>query len=232
MPEWQAKTFKKGASKLSNALRGVSSRRNVVVTFAKKHHLIYFQSVHPDNERTPMIRGTSVSPDQIDTSYCIGSHADYDMTFVERMATVSFENYKSTTHRWYVLQIDLKHAHSLPFIFLGTKQQTKAYYARVLTAHREAKYLSLVSLSDKSPIFHAAYALLASPAILPLLDQLFTDDIVNSIATYKHPFAVEIEGDSVIVITEAQKPSEQLLDELLHYGLWMAKAIDNRLIVS
>ena len=30
-------------------------------------------------------------------------------------------------------------------------------------------------------------------------------------------------------MTEVVKPGEQLLDELLHYGLWFAKEIDKRL---
>lgn len=229
MPEWQAETFKKGASKLTDTLRGVSSRKKAVVAFAKKHRLIYFQSAHPDSEETPVIRGTTVSPDQVDSHFCIGSHADYDMAFVERLARVAFEGYKTTIHHWYVLQIDLKHSHNLPFVFLGTKQQTKAYYARVLTGHREARYLSLASAADKSAKFHATYALLASPADLSLLYHLFADDVIDSLATYRHPFAIEIDGDSVTVITDAQKPSEQLLDELLHYGLWIAKTIDGRL---
>ncbi|MDB5183329.1 MAG: hypothetical protein JWO07_10 [Candidatus Saccharibacteria bacterium] len=229
MPEWQAETFKRGAARVTSKLRGATTRRKVVLNFAKKHHLIYFQTVHPDSEDTPAMRGSSASTDQVDSNYCIGSHADYDMALIERTSSIAFEGYKTTIHRWYVLQIDLKNVHNLPFIFLGTKQQTKAYYARILTAHREARYLSLTVAADKSAQFHAAYALLSSPAELPLLYRLFTDETIDSIAGYNYPFAIEIDGDSVMFITEATKPSEQLLDELLHYGLWIAKAIDSRL---
>lgn len=229
MPEWQAETFKKGTAKLSAAFRGSSQRRKAVVHFAKKHDLIYFRTAHPDGGETPVLRGTSVSADQADANFCIGSHAGYDMAFVERLASVAFEGYETTMHRWYVLQIDLKQAHDLPFVFVGTKQQPKAYYARVLTSHRDARYLTLGETTEKSSLFHATYALLASPAHLHVLHALFTNEVVESVATYKYPFAVEIEGDSVIIMTEAVKPSEQLLDRLLHYGLWFAKEIDKRL---
>ena len=229
MPEWQADTFKKGAVALTNAFRGSTSRRKAAMSFAKRHQLIYFQTVQPDDDETKTMRSTSSAPDQIDSNYCIGSHAEYDMTLFERLATASFGEYKPTIHRWLVLQIDLKKARDLPFIFLGTKQQTKAYYARMLTAHREARYLSLSSASSNSASFHATYALLASPAELPLLYRLFTDDTIDSVATYKHPFAVEIDGDTLTITTESLKASEQLLDELLHYGLWFAKTIDSRL---
>jgi hypothetical protein len=229
MPEWQGTTFKKGAVKVVNAFRGITARRKAFVAFAKKHHLIYFQTVRYDSEDVPVIRGTTASPEQSDSNYCIGSHADYDMALVERTSSIGFEGYKTTIHRWYVLQIDLKQARNLPFIFLGTKQQTKAYYARILTTHREVGYLSLTTAAKKGAAFHAAYALLASPAELPRLYELFTDDVIDAIASHRHPFAIEIDGDSVSLITEATKSSEQLLDQLLHYGLWVAKAIDSKL---
>jgi hypothetical protein len=230
MPKWQTDAFKNGASRLSSTLLGVTSRKAAVVNFAKKHQLIYFQSVRPDSDQMPVIRGTSAAADQVDANYCIGSHAGYDMAFVERTASVAFDGYKTTLHHWYVLQIDLKSARSLPFIFLGTNQQTKAYYARILTAYREVRYLQLNSASKMSARFHATYALLASPAELQLLYRLFTDDEIDFITSYRRPFAIEIDGDSMMVITEAKKPNEQLLEELLHYGLRIAKAIDSRLI--
>lgn len=229
MPEWRGETLRKGKAKLSAAFRGASARQKAISRFAKKHDLIYFHSAHPEGGDVSVLRGSSVSPGHVDTNFCIGSHAGYDMAFVERLADVTFEGYKSTIHRWYVLQIDLKQAHGLPFIFVGTKQQPKAYYARVLTTHRDARYLTLGEGSKNSTLFHATYALLASPAELHLLYRLFTNEIIESVATYRYPFAVEIEGDSLIVMTEATKPSEQLLDELLHYGLWFAKEIDKRL---
>ncbi len=220
--------FRNSVGKLGSALLGVTSRKEIAIHFAKKHQLIYFQTVHPDSEQAPVIRGTTASPDQTDENYCIGSHAGYDMVLVERTASAGFSGYKMTRHRWYVLQIDLHTTRNLPFIFLGTKHQTKAYYARVLTAHREIRYMSLNSASKKSPVFHAAYALLASPGNLHLLYQLFGDDVIESIAARRHPFAMEIVGDTITLIADAKKPSEQLLNELLHFGLWFAKTIDEK----
>jgi len=59
---------------------------------------------------------------------------------------------------------------------------------------------------------------------------LFTNDVVDVLAAHKQPFAIEIEGDSLILFTEAKKPSEQLMNKLLHHGLWLAKLIDERLV--
>lgn len=226
MAGWRSETLKKHTDKLSRVLTASSLRRKTVVSFARKHQLIYFKSVPAENHNNPVVRGSSVAPDQVDTNYCVGSHAGYDIALVERLASASFEGHKTIVRRWYVLQIDLKQASSLPFVFLGTRQQSKAYYARVLASHRDINYMSLPSLADGSAAFHAAYALLASPAEFGWLQQLFTDEIMTTIAAYQHLFAVEIEGENLFVMTEALVPSEQLLDKLLHYGLWLAKEVD------
>jgi hypothetical protein len=223
---WRSETLKKHTDKLSRVLTASSLRRKTVVSFARKHQLIYFKSVPAENHDNPVVRGSSVAPDQVDTNYCVGSHAGYDIALVERLASASFEGHKTTVRRWYVLQIDLKHASNLPFVFLGTRQQSKAYYARILASHRDINYVSLPSLADGSAAFHASYALLASPAEFGWLQQLFTDEIMTTIAAYQHLFAVEIEGENLFVMTEALVPSEQLLDKLLHYGLWLAKEVD------
>lgn len=230
MSKWRPDGLKTPTSALRNALRGSASRKSAFTAFAHKHQLIYFSAVKPEGVDMPVILGSTASTDQVDVHYAIGTHADYDMTAVDRIASVKFESYKGSVHHWYVLQIDLKHASSLPYIFVGTKQQTKAYYAKVLTLHRDTRYLQLQTSTSAGSLFHAHYALLASPAVLPLLYRLFDDETITTMGVHRYPFAIEIDGESVTVITDAKKPSEQLLDELLHYGLWIAKAIDKKLV--
>jgi hypothetical protein len=225
MPNWRRNSI----SRLASSLGGVTLRRCVVINFARQHKLIYFRSVSHEGQSAPIIRGSTTSSDQVDANICIGTHAGYDLALVERTASVSFAAYKTTVHRWYVLQIDLNKANSLPFIFIGTKQQTKAYYARLLTAHRELRYLTVDSAAEQNHTFHSHYAVLSSPAETPVLYRLLNDEVMDTMASHKYPFAIEIEDDTLYVITEATKPSQQLLDKLLHYGLWMAKEIDQRL---
>lgn len=229
MVRWQSDSIKRQTSRLTAGLASGTQRKKAVVNFAKRHKLIYFSSVSSGGQYIPVIRGSTASADQSDVHSCIGTHADYDMALVERTATVAFDGYKSTIHRWYVLQIDLHKASNLPFIFIGTKQQTKAYYARLLTSHRQLRYLALGSAATNYAKFHSQYVVLSSPAELPLIYRLLTDETIDTIAEHHYPFAVEIEGDSLSLITDAGIPSQQLLDKLLHYGLWLAKEIDSRL---
>jgi len=214
-------------SRLGVRIGGLLSHRRAFKAFARSHGLTYFGTLAVKS--APVIRGTTVSPDHVDTNYCIGSHAGYDMAVVERVASAAFEGYKTTSHHWYVVQIDLKHAQNLPFIFIGTRQQTKAYYARVLTSHREIRHLTLAMSAKVSARFHGYYIVLASPAVTPVIYRLLTPENMTTVATHRYPFAVEIDGDSLIISTEVSKPSQQLLDKLLHYGLWLAKEIDSRL---
>ena len=215
-------------SRLTN-IGVATARKRAMVAFARKHHLIYFASANKKQNDVTVVRGSTTTPGHIDSNYCIGTHAGYDMAIAERLASVGFDGYKTTVHRWYILQIDLKKAANLPFIFIGTKQQTKAYYARLLTTHRYIRYLALDSAAHGGADFHSQYAIMASPSDVSLFYRLLTDDIIVTMATHKYPFAIEIEGDSLMIITEATKPSQQLLDKLLHYGLWMAGEIDQRL---
>lgn len=222
--------LKRGTTRLSSALMGESFYKRVVIKFAKRHNFIYFKTVHSGNKKeTPVILGSTAALDQVDAHHCIGTHADYDVTFVQRLASVGFKDYKTTLHRWYIVQIDLNLARNVPYIFVGTRQQTKAYYARLLSSHRECSYLTFDSEASKNALFHSQYIILASPAQMPTVQHLFNNEMVDTMASHQCPFAIEIEGDSLTVITEAQTPSEQLLDKLLHYGLWVAKQVDHRL---
>lgn len=232
MVKWSPAHFKKRATRAYNRVGGsdVVKRREIMTAFAEKHDLVYFHTVSADNDKAPVIRGLTAAPGQVDSNFCIGTHAGYDMALIERTADVRFIGFDGTLHRWYVLEIDLKRAHSLPFIFLGTKQLTKAFYAKVLTSRRNIRYLQLDSLVANMHAFHGHYALIASPSQLALIYQLFTEEVVDMIAAHKRPFTVEIEGDSLILFTEADKPSEQLVNQLLHYGLWLARHIDEQVI--
>ena len=224
--------LKKRAARAYNRVGGsdVLKRREIATAFAKKHDLVYFYTVGADSDSAPVIRGMTAAQHQVDSNFCIGTHVGYDMAVIERKVDVAFVGFETTSHRLHVLEIDLSNARNLPFIFIGTRQLTKAFYAKVLVSRRDIRYLQLDAARTRASLFHGTYALIASPNTLPLLDRLFADDVLTAMAAHKYPFSVEIEGDSLIVFTEADKPSEQLMNKLLHYGLWLAKEIDARLV--
>ncbi|MFZ2544548.1 MAG: hypothetical protein WAW80_01080 [Candidatus Saccharimonadales bacterium] len=216
-------------SRIKGGFPANGTYKKTIIEFSKHHDLVYFSSVSSSQDTTPTIQGSTASIDQKDNHYLIGTHANYDMVVVDRTSIIGYEGYKSVAHRWYVIQIDLRTAKDLPYIFIGTRQQTKAYYARLLSVHRELRYLSLGSDTKRINVFQSHYAIMSSPAHMQILHGLFTDENIDTIATHHYPFAIEIGGENLSVITDATKPSQQLLDKLLHYGLWLAKEIDQKL---
>lgn len=231
MRKWSPRGFKRRAASAYNKIGGpdVVRRREVATSFAKKHDLVYFHAVGSENDHAPIIRGSTASPKQSDSNFCIGTHAGYDMALIERAADVEFVGFETTSHRWYVLEIDLKRARHVPYLFIGTRQLTKAFFAKVLVSHRDVRYLQLENVNSHATSFHGTYALVASPTTLPTLHDIFNDETLHMMAAHKYPFTIEVEGDTLVLFTDAEKPSEQLIDKLLHYGLWYAKRLDETL---
>lgn len=202
-----------------------AQQRRSIMKFAEHHGLIYFANNRSASLSVPIVRGVTSSIDQRDVNICIGTHNTYDIVFLERFATVSHPEYPSTKHHWHILSFDL-HSHSnLPFVFIGTKQQSKTFYANLFTTKREARQLE-PSFFEVSKHFNAHYTIVASPAEQLLLTQLLTAPITATMAKYQHPFAIEIQDDTLSVITDSRQASEASLSKMLHYGLWLAAHID------
>ncbi len=233
MSKWHPKHLKKRVTRAYHRIGGsdVVERRAVVMHFAEKHKFVYFHTATANSEARPIIRGSTVAPHQVDSNFCIGSHAGYNLTAIERAADVHFGKFEASFHRWYVIKINLKHDHSLPYFFLGTKQQSKAYYARVLTAHRGVARLEIDHHYPSSK-FHSNYVLISSPHNLHRFHQLFDESTVASMGEHAWPFSIEADGDGIILTTLADTPSEQTLDKLLHYGLWFAQRIDEKFVTN
>lgn len=230
MSKWHPKHLKKRVTRAYHRAGGsdVVNRRDAAMRFAKQHKFVYFHTAAANADAKPIIKGSTVAPHQVDSNFCIGSHSGYDVTVIERAADVHFGKFEASFHRWYVIKINLKQATNLPYFFVGTKQQSKAYYARVLTAHRGIARLE-IDHAQHSPAFHSNYVLIGAPHNLHLLHQLFDEPTIASMGQHAWPFTIEIDDDSVILTTLADTPSEQLLNKMLHYGLWFARRIDIKL---
>jgi hypothetical protein len=207
-------------------LSEAANRKRAIAKFAQTFGLIYFKSVNATTTEVSVIRGSTSSLDQQDTNICIGTHDGYDMVFVERVATSSFGDYPTLRHRWHIMEFDLHSHSSLPFMFIGTRQQSRTYYANLFSNHREVRHIDPALYVTDQKNFGTYYTLIASPAEQVVLTQLLTQPVTTAMAKNQLPFAVEIYGDSLYIITEATQTSVQSLTKMLHYGLWLAKHID------
>ncbi len=205
-----------------------AARRRAVMKFARQYKFVYFGSDQSISIPVRAIHGVTSGLGKQDDNICIGTHDGYDIVFLERTVTINHDDYQVDTRRWHIMSFDLHTSQRLPFIFIGTKQQSHAFYAKLFTVRRETRQLDPVFLGAPDH-FSAHYTLVASPAEQVLLTRLLTQPVTTAMARYQHPFAVELYEDTLVIITETAQTSQASLTKMMHYGLWLAKHIDQQL---
>ncbi len=218
-------------TRLKNVYHAVGSgdgrlRRHTIRQFARTFHLLYFATADESLARTDTARGSVSAHGQHDQHICIGEHDGYELVFLDRRVTMHAHDGSSAQHHWFILQIDLKHHSALPFVFVGTKQQSKAFYARLFAAEREARLLDPEYFIDTKK-FARHYTLVASPGERTTIAQILSRSITDAMIAHSYPFAIEIHNDRLLVITDADRPTVASLTKLMHYGLWLARHIDS-----
>ena len=224
MITWKAARIRKRAAHAYQAMSASRLRhRDVFERFAKQHHLTFFSPDTPqrmlemmDHERTEQTHGLLV-----------GEHADYMTTVFSYTAKAHHFHFVPTEKAWMEVQIELLHATELPFVYIGTRQQTNTQYAELLSHHKDARYLHISCPPALDKRFHERYAVLAATEHAGYVRDLFTDSVVEALVDRHDTTAYHIEGNLVRVVTELQKPRIQTLDRLFHTGLWMAKLVDD-----
>lgn len=203
-------------------------RRRAIAKFAHKFGLIYFRTIDASSPRISLVRGVTNEIGQKDSNMCIGAHDGYDMVFIERDVILRSPDQSARRHRWHIMEFDLHSHDNLPFLFVGTKQQSKAFYSKLFTLHRDVRHVDATFL-QASKHFYPHYSIVASPAAHLFVARILTQEITDAMAKYQYPFAIEIHGDSLFVISEATSAtSVQSLTRMMHYGIWLARHIDSK----
>lgn len=223
--------FKNHAARAYDAigLSDTAARRRVIAKFAQKFGLIYFRTIDAAGTQPGIIKGLTNHIDQKDSNMCIGQHDGYDMVFIERTATVEAAGYPPSRHRWHIMEFDLHSHDNLPFLFIGTRQQSRTFYAKLFSIHREVRHVDAGMYLQSPKQFQSNYAVVASPSEHLFVARVLTEEITATMAKHQQPFAIEIQGDSLFVITEASIGTTiQSLTRMLHYGIWLARHIDSK----
>lgn len=223
MISWKAARLRKRAA---HAYRTISTsrlrHRDILERFAKQHHLSYFSPDVPrrileriDERRTQQTHGLLE-----------GEHAQYMTTLYSYTAVARHERFAPTEKSWLEVEVELRHTQHAPFVYIGTRQQTKTQYAELLAEHPNARYLhiSCPPLLDKR--FHERYAVLAATEDASFVRDLFSEEVVQTLVHRHTTIAYHIEGNQVSALSELQKPRIQLVDRLFHAGIWMARVVD------
>lgn len=203
--------------------------RRIFMQFAEKVGFVYFGYVDQRSDEHRLIRGLTVSSNHRDTNYCIGTYEGYDIALVERVDTIKFPGKPTKRHDWIIMTFDLRTSYDIPHIFLGLHTHSDTFYAHLFT---KFSHLAQIPLGNTIPYdkgFLSRYVLYASPDQSLTAKQLFDPTLAKTIADHFGSLTVEVVDGTVYVYAEHQRPSQQLLEKMLKYGLWLTRTIDYKL---
>lgn len=200
--------------------------KRVFMQFADKTGLVYFGYVDQRNDEHSLVRGLTVSARHRDNHYCIGSFDDYDVTLVERSDTLRFPGKPARAHNWVIMSFDLHRPVDLPHIFLGLHTHSEAFYAQLFTKFANFSRLPSAMLTGYDPAFLQRYAIYADPSQLISAQHLFHPALTKMIAEHFGGLTIEISNGCLYLYAENHRPNPALLEKMIKYGIWLAKALD------
>lgn len=210
--------------------RVIQSRlhQRVFMHFAEKIGLVYFGYVDQRSDDHRLIRGLTMSPRHHDDHYCIGTFQNYDVTLVERSDTIKFPGKPAKTHKWIIMEFDLRTKADLPHIFLGLHAHSQTFYAHLFTKFASLTKVPLGTFGAYDAAFMNRYAVYTEPAKILEAELLFDQTIAKVIAERFGSLTIEIADNCLYVYAEHQRPTEALLERMIKYGAWLAESIDSK----
>jgi hypothetical protein len=203
--------------------------KRVFMQFAEKAGLVYFGYVDQRSDEHRLVRGLTVSATHRDNHYCIGSFKGYDVTLVERTDTIRFPGKPHATQDWIIMTFDLHSAMDLPHTFVGLHTHSDTFYAHLFTKFATLTKVPLGSFSEYPREFINRYAVYTEPAQLPLVEYLFSKETAKVITEHFGSITVEIVDGCLYLYAWHQRPTITFLTRMLQNGVWLARALDERL---
>lgn len=201
--------------------------RRIIQAFGDEFGLVYFGHVSSTNDEYRMVRGLTLSTKHHDLHYCVGTYEDYDVVFVERSDQLLHPARRTKeSHRWHIMEFDLKTTADLPHIFVGLHAHSDTFYSQLFTKYPELRALPLAELGAYQPEFLAKYRVYGPPARVVEVGRLLPPPIADMISTHFGALAIEVHESSLFIYSERTRLSRQLLEGMLKNGAWLARHID------
>lgn len=197
--------------------------------FAKKSGLVYFGSTAASTDGSRLVRGVTLTSKHTDAHYCLGVHDGYDIACVQRSGEMSFPGKKSTKHSWIIMEFDLHSASPLPHILIGRKNEAELLYDNMLTINRDMQEHIFSTPDQHKKEYIKQYATYSPPAYAHMVEFVISPEFSSAIVSHFKNLLIEIEGDNIYLFIDQPKPTAAFLNKMMHYGLMVAKHIDERL---
>lgn len=200
--------------------------RPVFGKICSEYNLTYYGTAIPsdDSDYTP-VRGLTASPEQVDDNYSRGIISGYPVQLLQRTHDVLLSNMPERNQTWTICEINM-HRQDLPHFYLNGLSDDDQY-SSVLISFLRMYEIDLASLGQ--PIlnkFRDHFCLYITPDDIPAVQQLFTLEIQNMLASYFANIDIEIDGDKLYIYSVEKPIKLPTIDKMLRIGLWLASRID------
>lgn len=200
--------------------------RRTYQQFAERLGFVYFGFVDQRSDEHRLIRGLTVSAKHRDNHYCVGSYEGYDISLVERTDTIHFPGKAPKAQEWIIMTFDLHRQVDLPHIFAGLHDHGDTFYAQLFTKFSNFHPIQLNVHEGYPQEFLHKYSIYAQPVQALSASRLISPSIAQVISERFQGLTVEIHEGCLYVYAEHHRPNIALLDRMLTYGVWLARAID------
>lgn len=203
-----------------------SRQRGVVIRkVAKQLGLVYFGSVHPDDEHE-VVRGITVSISHKDSHYAVGSFDGYDVTIVDRDDTVKHAH--ATAHRrWAIIQVALKQTPNISDVII-LPHDSAHHYTHAFAGLRHLQPIEALVSSPYSAEFLRRYTVMAPTHQALDVNQVLTPALADLVAFKFWPHAIELKENKVLVTITEDRLNETVLRVAVESALWLADSLDQR----
>lgn len=202
--------------------------KHIITQFARRAGLVYFGTITVKENDSRLVRGVTLGSGHRDAHYCFGVHDSYDIVCVQRLSETTFPGKKSVSHEWYIMEFDLHAAVPLPHILVGRKDSNGSLYDNLLATHRDMQPHEFAEPNLHHKDYSKEYVTYAPPAHAPMVEFILSPEFTSAIVGHFKNLLIEIEDDSLYLLVDKPKLSEAFLNKMMHYGLQVAKHIDER----
>jgi len=196
--------------------------RKLVEAFAERTNMVYFGYVSQRSDEHHIVRGMTVSTKHVDDHYCIGTFLGYDVVFVERTDSIQ----KGRTHRWHIMEFDLKTNVDLPHMFIGSTTHGHGFHHLLATKFPHLAPVALGTDVTYPTQFTNHYSLYVTPAHQQAAERILTPSVALKIGEHFKGLVVDVNEQALYVYSEQPHLSDQLLDVMVRNGAWLARTID------
>lgn len=206
----------------------IRKNKRVIVKFDNKVGMLYFGSVDQRHDDHQVVRGFTVSSTHKDSHYSVGSVNSYDVTIVNRSDIIIQPDKRTSDYNWLIMSFRLKTQHSLPHIFIKSKQHNDKPYEVLFDIFPIMQEVKLGVLEEYSEDFVSRFSVYSQPAKAVESERLIPAATARVLAAHLWPLSVEIHDGFLYLYSDSDKVDSHLLDNMLKDGLWLAAFLDNR----